>query len=422
MNRNSDSEPWKRFEREAKIQRELTEERFAGVLPVVAFEIPTRGTPARAWLAMPIAVNAEDIFGAAPDLHSVVEALASIAKTLARLHARGIAHRDVKPQNIYQSGTEWLVGDFGLIEVPDAESLTKGPTGPGSLHYIAPELMQDPDAPGDAADVWSFAKTLWVLSTGQRYPLPGELRVDVDGLRLSSYSKNRRSPLLDMLIEACTRFDPKRRPSMQDVADDLADWLNPTIATSAEMPDLATIGREIAAKAAADEHLVARESRHEGEMRLAVARMVELVKDIPAALRSTGVPVTGDFTFGADFAHILLPEAEIVQYPWILTAMATMSARREPRGYMSMVQMMFAAARVRDKDELLMGAGYFMAGKGGAPVIWRESMRVIIGSASEEQAIQTLAADFRSHLPEAVKAFRDDLYGEFDPTPVATST
>jgi hypothetical protein len=80
---------------------------------------------------------------------------------------------------------------------------------------------------------------------------------------------------------------------------------------------------------------------------------------------------------------------------------------------------MLAAARVRDKDELLLGAGYFMAGKGGVPIIWRRYARVIIGSASEEEAIQSLAADLRAHLPEAVKAFRDDLYGRFDETQFA---
>lgn len=171
MNRNPDSEPWKRFQREAQVQRDLIIEGFVGILTVLDYEIPQRGERARAWLAMPVALCARDAFSSKPDLTGVVESLAGIATSLARLHQRGIAHRDVKPENIYRFDDQWLIGDFGLIEVPDAQSLTEGSTGPGSVHYIAPELMRDPDAPGDAADVWSFAKTVWVLATGQRYLL-----------------------------------------------------------------------------------------------------------------------------------------------------------------------------------------------------------------------------------------------------------
>jgi hypothetical protein len=415
MNRNPDSEPWKRFEREAKLQRDLTAEGFAGILPLLDFHIPQRGEPTRAWLALPVAVSARDAFGAKPNLDDVVASLSTIARTLAQLHERGIAHRDVKPENIYQFENRWVIGDFGLIQVPDTQSLTEGSTGPGSLHYIAPELTGDPDAPGNSADVWSFAKTLWVLATGQRYPPPGELRVDVEGLRLSSYSSDPRASLLDMTIEACTRFQPDRRPSMESVADDLAKWLLPPSMTSVESIDLAAVGREIVAKAAADERLVAREAQHVGAMQSVLAQMLRLVSDIPATLKANGIPVFREFTLGAEsYARFLCPEAEFVQHPWLATGMAAMGARREPRGYQCMVHIMVAAARVRDKDELLLGAGYFMAGKGGVPVIWRQCERVIIGSASQERAVQSLADGLHAHLPDAVKAFRDDLYGTLD--------
>src|SRR6266516_4359842 len=97
---------------------------------------------------MPLAQTADVVFGAKPDLGEVVAALECVARTLAALHAREIGHRDVKPQNIFFVSTEWVVGDFGLIQIPDAETITQGSTGPGSVYYIAPELIMDRDAAG----------------------------------------------------------------------------------------------------------------------------------------------------------------------------------------------------------------------------------------------------------------------------------
>jgi hypothetical protein len=33
-------------------------------------------------------------------------------------------HRDIKPGNLYELDGAWLIGDFGLIAVPEASGLT----------------------------------------------------------------------------------------------------------------------------------------------------------------------------------------------------------------------------------------------------------------------------------------------------------
>jgi hypothetical protein len=48
-----------------------------------------------------------------------------VADTLARLvEELGLGYRDIKPRNLYELDGRWLVGDFGLVDVPNAEELT----------------------------------------------------------------------------------------------------------------------------------------------------------------------------------------------------------------------------------------------------------------------------------------------------------
>jgi serine/threonine protein kinase len=108
-------------------------------------------------------------------LEEVVTALAGIASTLARLQAaHNVAHRDLKPGNLYFWDGRWLVGDFGLIAVPNVEELTRNGRRLGPAHYTAYELILNPaGADPFPADVYSLGKTLWVLATGLGFPPEG---------------------------------------------------------------------------------------------------------------------------------------------------------------------------------------------------------------------------------------------------------
>lgn len=217
-------EPYLRFIREADFLRDSRIE--DGVLPLIDSSVPdnpTKDSPA--WLAMPIAQSIRDALDGAP-LETVVDAIASIAETLASLATKGIAHRDIKPGNLYRLHDRWLVGDFGLVDIPDLEQLTREGRPLGPAHFTAYELIANPDS-ADAlpADVYSLAKTLWVLATDQNFPPEGHQSASTTGYGIADFRSHRHAAQLDALIDSMTLLAPAGRPSMERVALDLRSWL-----------------------------------------------------------------------------------------------------------------------------------------------------------------------------------------------------
>lgn len=218
------SEPYRRFVREVQVLQNLGG--FQGVLPLLDAYLPDRPTSSDpAWLSMPVATPIADALAGKP-LDLVVEAIAAIADTLARLARRGISHRDVKPGNLYVYREDWIVGDFGLVALPDAESITNSERRLGPEHYTAYEMVINPaGADPKPADVYSLGKTLWVLATGEKFPPGGHQRSDERDLQIARFRTDTRAELLDRTIDRTTLLRPDGRPTMESVARDLRAWL-----------------------------------------------------------------------------------------------------------------------------------------------------------------------------------------------------
>jgi serine/threonine protein kinase len=93
------SEQYARFRNEIEVLKRLSGD--PGVLPILESSLPGNPTKANpAWLAMPQATPFREALGGA-DLRGRVEAITSVAEVLVRAAAQGIAHRDVKPENLY---------------------------------------------------------------------------------------------------------------------------------------------------------------------------------------------------------------------------------------------------------------------------------------------------------------------------------
>ena len=215
---------WPRFRDEVQVMQDLGD--HPGVLPLLAANLPTSRTEL-AWLATPRATKLTDAIASDSELDVMVAAFASYGATLAALTLRGISHRDIKPENLFRLGKEWVVGDFGLVDYPGKPAVTAPGRRLGPLFFIAPEMLREPDSSdGSLADVFSLAKSLWAVATGQRYPPEGQIGADIPSHQVGSWFQAAppRSLALTLLLERATHAEPAQRPSMAEFASQLADW------------------------------------------------------------------------------------------------------------------------------------------------------------------------------------------------------
>ncbi len=213
---------WQRFRDEVTVMQQLGD--HSGVLPLIVAQLPEPAAREPAWLATPVAERAADALGQAP-LADVVDAIHEYALTLAGLAAKGIGHRDLKPDNLFRHEGRWVIGDFGLVTYPGKEPITAGERRLGPLYFIAPEMLREPDvADAGPADVYSLAKTLWALASGQRYPPEGQIRVDVADHDLGQWTGGGGTLALGLILERATCQRPEDRLSMAEFAAQLEEW------------------------------------------------------------------------------------------------------------------------------------------------------------------------------------------------------
>jgi hypothetical protein len=139
--------------------------------------------------------------------------VANVADGLAEVHARGIYHLDIKPDNILLDSDrdQAVLTDFG-IACRAAETCGAR----GTLGYMAPELF---DGKASAkADVFALAATLYRLATGQP-PFQARTARTALGEALEGIAESALAPLpapLAPVVRAGLDPDPDRRPTLAE--------------------------------------------------------------------------------------------------------------------------------------------------------------------------------------------------------------
>jgi serine/threonine protein kinase len=172
---------------------------------------------------MPIAQKSENILNL-QSIESKVKAILEIAETLEKLHKREISHRDIKPANILYYNAKFILADFGLVDFPDKNDISKTNENIGAKWTIAPEMRRDSStADGFKADVYSLAKTLWMFLTNNYKGFDGQYTTD-SIIELRKYNRNAFTSTIDNLLFRCTDNDPHRRPDITDFIVSLKEW------------------------------------------------------------------------------------------------------------------------------------------------------------------------------------------------------
>ena len=154
----------------------------------------------------------------------------ALCDALEHAHARGVIHRDVKPQNVIVvaepaagAGCAKLT-DFGVAQVASAERVTRTGDVVGTLEYMSPEQAEGGEAT-PASDVYGLALTLYEAWTGSnpvrgRGPAATARRL---GRPLPALRSRRRDlpPELCDAIDDALEPDPGLRPSPRELAAEL---------------------------------------------------------------------------------------------------------------------------------------------------------------------------------------------------------
>ena len=99
-----------------------------------------------------------------------IRVLRDVADALAHAHARGVVHRDIKPDNVLMSGRHALVTDFGVAkavsEATGRQSITTVGVALGTPSYMSPEQAAADPQVDHRADIYALGCLAYELLSG----------------------------------------------------------------------------------------------------------------------------------------------------------------------------------------------------------------------------------------------------------------
>lgn len=180
---------------------------------------------------------------AALDWPDAVRLTAQLAEGLAAVHACGLVHRDVKPDNVLLTAAGPKLVDFGISAPVGADDFEAEGQLLGTPAYVAPERLVDAPV-GPAADVYALGVLLYRCVSGA-LPWPTDTATGLVDAHLFTTA----APLpvaglptaVAAVIRRCLAKEPQDRPAATDLADTLAG-VAPVLAPVSPAPALGAGG------------------------------------------------------------------------------------------------------------------------------------------------------------------------------------
>ncbi|MFG2647833.1 RodZ domain-containing protein [Streptomyces sp. NPDC048436] len=204
-----------RFRREVALSRRVT---GPCLVPLLAADTDAE----RPWLATAYAPGLtlnEHVSAHGPLTGGNLHAFATgTATALAAIHAAGVIHRDLKPQNIVLAPDGPRVLDFGIAHALDGTSVTRSGVLTGTPGWVSPELYRAGRA-GPEGDMFAWAALVAYAATG-RLPF-GAGTPDVLAYRIMSESADLDGVpgALAEILERALAKQPDDRPTAVEATE-----------------------------------------------------------------------------------------------------------------------------------------------------------------------------------------------------------
>lgn len=199
----------KRFEKEFRSVYQIQKE-IEGIIPIYDASYFLEEQGAFAWYLMPKASNYN--FRRIRSTEEKLKDMRDLGDCIAQLHKMGLAHRDIKHQNLLVYNDRVCLSDFGLVRNMNEteEHITDIHDSMGPMAIRPPEMRSIENLDNidyRKSDVYLFAKTVWIILTGVKGGFPeeykrSERRVYLDKKKLRVETAE---PLHEML-ESATRY------------------------------------------------------------------------------------------------------------------------------------------------------------------------------------------------------------------------
>lgn len=137
------------------------------------------------------------------------------------LHAQGVVHRDIKPDNLLLTDDDVLkIVDFGVSEMFEKPEQMRTAKSAGSPAFLPPELCvaRHGDVSGTAADIWSMGVTLYCLRYGHiPFNRPGVLEMYEAITTEAPSIPDDENPHLKDLLSRLMEKNPEKRIIMPEI-------------------------------------------------------------------------------------------------------------------------------------------------------------------------------------------------------------